>query len=69
MEYKGHRLEAASYQLAESGRWVPKVFIEYPTGDSITTKPLTAHDQEHETQAAADGYALTMGQQWVDANT
>jgi hypothetical protein len=69
VDYKGHVLEATSYELQESGRWIPQVVIEYPSGNSVTVKTFTAHDHEHETQAGADGYALTMGQQWIDANT
>jgi hypothetical protein len=67
--YKGHELEAVSYENLNTGRWIPVVHITYPKGTSITTLPLTDLDHEQDTRAAADGYALTMGQQWVDNHT
>jgi hypothetical protein len=39
------------------------------TKEHLTTLPLTDLDHEQDTRAAADGYALTMGQQWVDNHT
>jgi len=69
VDYKGHYVEAVSYQLVDSGRWVPKVLIRYASNGSITTTPLTAFAHEHDTQAAADAYALTLAQMWIDGKT
>jgi hypothetical protein len=66
MDYKGHRIEATSYQLVDSGRWVPQALVHYPTGGEPVTTALTAFAHEQDTQAAADDYAVTMAQQWID---
>jgi hypothetical protein len=55
--YKGHEVDAVSYENLDTGRWVPKVNITYPRGTSMTTRSLTAFEHEQDTRAAADGYA------------
>jgi hypothetical protein len=66
MTYKGHRVEAISYQLVHSGRWVPKVLVLSSSGDNPTTPPLTAFGHPQDTQAAADGHAMTLAKMWID---
>jgi hypothetical protein len=63
MDYKGHRVEAISYQLVDSGRWVPKALVLSPYG---MTTPLSAFGHPQDTRAAADGYAMTFAKMWID---
>ena len=44
--YKGHELEAVSYEDLNTGRWIPVVHITYPKGTRITTLPLADLDHE-----------------------
>ena len=69
MTYKGHRVEAISYQLVDSGRWVPKALIKSASNGSVMATPLTAFAHEQDTQAAADGFALTLARLWIDGKT
>ena len=66
MDYKGHRLQAQSYENQATRRWVPKITITWHSGPGIEGRALTATDHEQDTKKAADGYALEMGKQWVD---
>jgi hypothetical protein len=69
VDYKGHRLQAQSYENVATGRWVPKVMITWRNGPNAGGHVLTAFEHEQDSRAAADGYALEQGKRWVDANT
>jgi hypothetical protein len=51
VDYKGHRLEAQSYQDIATGRWVPRVTITWRNGADAGGHALTAFDHGHDSRA------------------
>lgn len=66
VSYKGYVLQPAPYRLAESGRWVVKVYIEIHDIGRITVKNFTAHESTFATEEEAIPHCLEFGRRIID---
>jgi len=63
--YKGYLIEAAPYQLAESGEWTMQVNIYRDRGSQISEKPFSAKNR-FKTKEEAIPHCFEFGKQIID---
>jgi hypothetical protein len=63
--YKGHKIRASTWQLAESGHWEPRVFVTWREGSNEKTKPLV-FTRAFSTERDAEAEGLQLAKIWID---
>jgi hypothetical protein len=63
--YKGYRIEAHPYQLADSGEWTINTHILIQRGSEITERPFYAGNK-FQTEAEAAAHCIDFGRQIID---
>ena len=71
MSYKNCLIHGESFQLGQSGSWVPRYALTRLNSDSASNAAPSHHDRLDKvywTEEEADAFALHDAMQWVDSH-
>ncbi len=69
MSYKNCLIHSESFQLGQSGSWIPRYALTRLNTDSASNATPSHHDRldkVYRTEGEADAFALSDAMQWVD---
>ena len=69
VSYKNCLIHSESFQLRQSGSWIPRYALTRPNSDGASNATPSHHDRLDKvfwTEGEADAFALHDAMQWVD---